>query len=162
RFGNHWFEARPSADGLRLVVSDEPLGEGRVLVDSAAIEDRRGPASLDWFYPSPDGSLVAYGLSFAGDEPSIGHVIQGGTGLVFDERIPFMSIAMVSWLPDSSGFYFNAGLKPDFEDADKFLFLHRLGQPELSQPDALRVREQYCVFPQVSADGRYVAAITGE
>jgi prolyl oligopeptidase len=162
RFGAHWFELRPSAAGLSLVVSDEPLGEGRVLVDSAAIEDPRGPASLDWFYPSPDGTLVAYGISFAGDEQSIGHVLEVETGRVLDDRIPFMSIAMVSWLPDSSGFYYNAGLRPDFEDADKFLFVHRIGQGEQSPPEPLRVREQYCVFPQVSADGRYVAAITSE
>lgn len=162
RFGDRWFELRPTQTGLQLVVADEPLGVGRVLVDSAAIEDPRSPASLDWFYPSPDGSHVAYGVSFAGDEQSIGHVLEVDTGRVLDNRIPFMSNAMVSWLPDSSGFYYNAGLKPDFEDADKFIFFHRLGQTSLSDPEPLEVREQYSVFPQVSADGRYVAVITGE
>ncbi len=161
-FGDRWFSLRFGDAGAELTVSTEAAGDARVLVDTAAIEDERGPASLDWFYPSPDGRLVAYGISFGGDEQSVLHIAEVAGGRVLDDRIPYMSAAIVSWLPDSSGFWCNAGLKPDFESADKQLFFHRVGQGERSAPEGLAVREQYCVHPQVAADGRYVAAITSE
>jgi prolyl oligopeptidase len=161
-YGDHWFALRFGTAGAELTVSERPTGDARVLVDVAAIEDERGSASLDWFYPSPDGRLVTYGISFNGDEQSILHIVEVSSGRVLHDRIPFMSAAILSWLPDSSGFWCNAGLAPDFENADKHLFFHRIGQGEQSPPESLEVREQYCVHPQVAEDGRWVAAITSE
>ena len=65
RRGAHWFRV----DSGPLVVADTPTGPGRTLVDP-------GDASLDWFFPSPQGTRVAYGLSFGGDEQSVLHVIE--------------------------------------------------------------------------------------
>ena len=121
-----------------------------------------GDASLDWFFPSPRGTRVAYGLSFGGDEQSVLHVIETETGEVLPDRIPFTSNATVAWLPDESGFAVNAGTAPDFERVDKVLLVHRLGQPEPSLPEPIEVREPYCVYPQVSGDGRWLVAITSE
>ena len=69
RRGAHWFRV----DTGPLVVSGSPTGAGRALVDP-------GEASLDWFFPSPRGTRVAYGISFAGDEQSVLHVIETETG----------------------------------------------------------------------------------
>jgi prolyl oligopeptidase len=162
RCGEGWFELCFAASGPVLTVSDTPGGDGRILVDPARLSEAGKPLSLDWFYPSPDGRYVAYGLSVAGDEQSVLHVIETATGTVLPERIPFTSIATVAWLPDASGFYYNAGTAPDWEQADKHLAFHRLGDPVPSQQEPLTVRETYCVFPQVSPDGRWLAAITSE
>ena len=89
-------------------------------------------------YPSPDGRYVAYGLSFGGDEQSILHVIETETGEVLPERIEFTSIATVAWVPDSDGFFYNGGHAPDWEDADKQLFHHRLGDTKRSAPERSR------------------------
>jgi prolyl oligopeptidase len=85
------------------------------------------------------------------------HVIETESGEVLPDRIPFTSNATVAWLPDESGFAVNAGTAPDFERVDKVLLVHRLGQPEPSLPEPIEVREPYCVYPQVSGDGRWLA-----
>lgn len=161
-YGDNWFSVRFAGTRPQVMVASQAGGAGHVLIDAGAIQDMRGPASLDWFYPSPDGRLVAYGISFNGDEQSVLHIVEVDSGRVLDDRIPFMSAAIVSWMPDSASFWYNAGLAPDFENADKQLFFHRIGQGKQSPPELLAVREQYCVFPQVSPDGRYVAAVTSE
>lgn len=160
--GGNWFSLRFADSGPQLMVASQPGDADQVLVDAAALDDASGPASLDWFYPSPDGRYVAYGISFNGDEQSVMHIVEADTGRVLDDRIQFMSAAIVSWMPDSRSLWCNAGLAPDFENADKYLFFHRIGQATQSPPEKLAVREQYSVFPQVSADGRYVAAVTSE
>ena len=151
RGGAHWFRV----DSGPLVVADSPTGTGRVLVDP-------GESSLDWFFPSPRGTRVAYGLSSGGDEQSVLHVVETETGEVLSDRILFTSNATVAWLPDETGFAVNAGTAPDFERVDKVLLVHRLGQAEPSRPEPLEVREPYCVYPQVSEDGRYLVAVTSE
>jgi prolyl oligopeptidase len=151
RRGSHWFRV----DSTPLVVADTPTGPARTLVDP-------GAASLDWFFPSPHGNRVAYGLSFGGDEQSVLHVIDTESGEVLPDRIPFTSNATVAWFPDESGFAVNAGTAPDFERVDKALFVHRLGQAEASLAEPIEVREPYCVYPQVSPGGRWLVAITSE
>jgi len=151
RRGPHWFRV----DSGPLVVAGSPTGPGRTLVDP-------GHASLDWFFPSPRGTRVAYGLSFAGDEQSVLHVVETGTGEVLPDRIPFTSNATVAWLPDETAFAVNAGTAPDFERVDKVLLVHRLGRAEPAAPEPIEVREPYCVYPQVSGDGRFLVAVTSE
>lgn len=160
--GDHWFRLGIGTNGLVVEVSSTPTGEARVIADPGALADEGVPAALDWFHPSPRGTYVAFGASFAGDEQSILHVVETESGRLLPERIPFTSIAMVSWLPDESGFYYNAGHAPDWEDADKELFFHRLGDEQQEPPEPLTVREAYCVVPQTSPDGRYVLAVTSE
>jgi prolyl oligopeptidase len=161
-YGNRWFQTRFEAQGVVLAVADAPVGDGRVLLAADAFRENDRPVSLDWFYPSPNGRYVAFGVSFDGDEQSILHVIETDTARLGPERIPFTSLATVAWLPDSSGFYYNASIGPDWESADKQIFFHRLGDQGRPQPEALDVRQAYSLFPQVSADGRWVAAVTSE
>ena len=85
-----------------------------------------------------------------------------GDGRGAPDRIPFTSNATVAWFPDESGFAVNAGTAPDFERVDKVLLVHRLGRRSPSLPEPIEVREPYCVYPQVSADGRFLVAITSE
>jgi prolyl oligopeptidase len=79
-YGDKWFEMRFDEAGPQLVVTPQPGGPEVVLVDTAASGDAAGPASLDWLYPSPDGRLVAYGLSFNGDEQSVLHIVEVDSG----------------------------------------------------------------------------------
>ena len=75
----------------------------RTLVDPAA---GAGDATvaLDWFHPSPDGRLVAYGTSEGGDERSTLRVLDAGTGASLGDVIPHTRAASVAWLPDGSAF----------------------------------------------------------
>ncbi|MBW3579568.1 MAG: prolyl oligopeptidase family serine peptidase [Actinobacteria bacterium] len=75
----------------------------RTLVDpSRAAAD--AAVALDWFHPSPDGALVAYGTSEAGDERSTLRVLDVETGVHHADVIAHTRAASVAWLPDSSAF----------------------------------------------------------
>ena len=119
--------------------------------------------SLDWFSPSPDGAYVAFGLSERGSEQSVLHVLETRSGRLLPERIPYTSFGVVAWLPDASGFFYNAGHGPDTEQPQKHIFFHRLGDEAPSEPEPAIVREdEEFIFPQVSADGRWVVAVSSE
>src|SRR5262245_32666597 len=68
--GDHWFRLGIGTNGLVVEVSKTPTGEARVIADPGALAEEGVPAALDWFYPSPRGTYVAFGASFAGDEQS--------------------------------------------------------------------------------------------
>ncbi|HEY7421603.1 MAG TPA: prolyl oligopeptidase family serine peptidase [Gaiellaceae bacterium] len=147
--GGRWFRVASSA----LIVSDEPGAPGSVVFQTSD--------SLDCAYPSPDARHVVFGVSRGGDEQTELGVLETDTGRVLPERFRFASFARVAWLSDSSGFYYNAGTARDPEEAQKWLYLHRLGDAATPQAEPVRVRREYAC-PQVSADGRYVAAISSE
>ena len=100
--GRVFFERRsPGARQIVLLVREH--GRDRALVDPNAL-DPDGLATLDWWYPSPGGRLVAYGLSRGGTEMSTLHVLDVTTGQALPDRIPFTQRARVSWSGD--GFYY--------------------------------------------------------
>jgi prolyl oligopeptidase len=159
RGGDEWFWLSVEEAGVVLRISPDVEAEGRVLLDPSSLAFER--PSLDWFFPSPDGRYVAFGVSEGGDEQSVLHVVVTETGEVLPERIPFTSFAKVAWLPDSSGFYYSGGVDRDTECADKFVYFHRPGEAPPSEPEPVRVREEY-VQPQISPDGRYLAVLPSE
>ncbi len=104
--GRTFYEQRPAgSDHYQLFVLDS--GETRLLVDPSALAGAGGQVALDWWSPSPDGAKVAYGISPDGSEDSVLHILDVATGKVLSERIPDTQIAYPSWLPDSSGFFYN-------------------------------------------------------
>jgi len=114
-------------------VRDGAAGAERLLIDPSVL---RGPndahMSLDWWLASPNGRHVVYGLSPAGSENSIAHVMEVDTGRILPERIDRTQYATPSWLPDGSGFFFNRlaeGAKLGAQDyyLDSVAWLHRLG-----------------------------------
>jgi prolyl oligopeptidase len=152
--GGRWFAVSTIDGETALTVRDDPRGDERVVL-------RPGRASLDWHFPSPDGLLVAVGLSEGGDEQSLLRVVEADTGRLLPEATPFASFAGVAWLPDASGFYYSAGTAPDTEDARKHIWLHRIGHGPPTMPEPVPSRVPFCV-PVISADGRYVACQPSE
>jgi prolyl oligopeptidase len=129
-----FLQERPvGANSSRLVVRQGVGGAPRVLVDPNAAAADGMHISLDWWQPSDDGGHVVYGVSRAGSEDSVIHVMETATGKVLPERIPRAQYASPSWLPDGSGFTYNQlsreGVSPS--DPEYFLrgrcLLHRLG-----------------------------------
>ncbi len=74
----------------------------RTLVDPGAGED--ATLALDWFHPSSDGALVAYGTSTAGDERSTLQILDVATGRHLPDVIPHTRAASVAWRPDGTAF----------------------------------------------------------
>ena len=80
-------------------------GEPRTLINPNTL-DADGLISLDWWVPSPDGSLVAFGISRAGDEMSILHVLKTATGDWTPLEIPGKA-RLSSWTPNGDGFVYS-------------------------------------------------------
>ena len=91
------------------------------------------PMSLDWWYPSPDASMVAFGLSERGDEWSTLQILDVTRGDLLPEKIERARWANVAWQPDSSGFHYTRCMhhtevtEEDVIDHRR-VFHHRIGQ----------------------------------
>lgn len=108
-------------------------GKGRVLVDPALVADDP-TAAIDWFHLSPDGRLLAYGLSTGGDELSTLRVVDVETGRHLPDEIPHTRSASVAWLPDASAFAYTRYPAPGEVPDDELgywrkVYWHRLGDP---------------------------------
>ncbi len=76
-----------------------------VVIDVNAT-DSSGLTSLDYYYPSKDGTLVAYGVSHGGSEWSEISILDVNTGNQFSEKIPRARWSSIIWKNDNSGFYY--------------------------------------------------------
>jgi len=103
-----FYQVRPAgADNFKLAVRPGAGGAERILIDPTTMKGEGGAhVSLDWWLASPDGRHVVYGLSPAGSENSVLHVMEVETMRVLPERIPGTQYAGPSWLPDGSGFFY--------------------------------------------------------
>ncbi len=122
-----------------------------------------GTAALDWWYPSQDGSLVAYGISEKGSEDSVLRVREVDSALDLPDRIPRTRHCSVAWLPDRSGFYYTRypqlGSVPKGEEQyHRHVYFHKLGQDPPRDERVFgpgRAKEDWPGV-QVSRDGRYL------
>ena len=101
----------PGEQQLKLVLREPAAAGGateRVLVDPDALSQAAGrPVALQGFSPSPDGRLLAYGLQAGGAEIGELHVVEVATGRPVMPPIDRIRGASVSWLEDSSGFFYS-------------------------------------------------------
>ena len=152
--GRIFFEKRPrGADNYTLCMRRGAGGEDTVLVDPTVLEQDGHHVALDWWRAAPNGRFVAYALSPAGSENSVIHILDVDTHEILPERIDRTQYASPSWLPDSSGFFFNrlaAGVPQGSVDyyQNSVAWLHRLR----ADPDhdlMVLARGQY---PEISAE----------
>ena len=162
RFDDLWFSLRlPKGSSRRaLEVSKEPSDEGTVLIDPSSLEG--GQTSLDWFYPSPKATYVAYGLSQSGNEQTRLHLLETRTGRHLPDSLPHILglHSSVAWLPDESGFFY-AAIPPQATDYRIRIFFHKLGESARTEPEDIPDVPYPYMIPGVSADGRYAVAFTG-
>jgi prolyl oligopeptidase len=123
RGGRYFFTARDGKQNQAVLRVRED-GVERTLLDPAAL-DATGLTSLDWWYPSPNGTYVAYGLSRNGDERSTLHLLDTARASAFGETIPDTRYTSLAWLPDERGFFYTR--YPAGEMYSPRLYLHALG-----------------------------------
>jgi prolyl oligopeptidase len=114
-----------------LYVRDGFAGATRRIVDPNTLS-ADGTVALDWWYPSPDGSKIAYGTSEGGNELSTLRVKEVETGKDLGVEIPRTRAAAVAWRPDQTGFYYTAYPAPgtvpkDDEKYHRRVYFHKLG-----------------------------------
>ena len=157
----HWF--RTDAASTRVLVSAEPYGAGRVLLD---VGPEAGPGRtpvVSWLSPSPDGQVLAVGVCDDGSERNTIRLLRVDTG----ELLPGAPTQVLNdawtggaaWLRDSSGFFFTA-VEASAEDFRQDVHFHRVGGP--TERVALPVPPSGDgTVVQLSHDGRWAVAAHG-
>jgi prolyl oligopeptidase len=113
---------------------DDLSGE-RVLLDPAVI-DPDGGTTIDWFVPSPDGSVVAVSLSVGGTEAGDLHFFDVESGEKIHQVVPRVNTGTaggsLAWAADGKGVFYTRhpreGEKPK-QDMNFFqqAYFHELG-----------------------------------
>jgi prolyl oligopeptidase len=146
-----------------LYVRDGLDGPDRVLVDVNALK-ADGTMSLDWWAPSEDGKLMAYGVSANGDENSTLKVRNVKSGVDLSDEITRARHCSLAWMPDGSGFYYTRypakGSVPEGEDEyHRSVFQHRLGNDPDKETRLFGEGRDLKDWPNLglSPDGRWLA-----
>ncbi|GIJ44314.1 prolyl oligopeptidase [Virgisporangium aliadipatigenens] len=125
------------AAGGRLFDLRADAGGAPVLAVDGAVLFAPGADSLDWYVPSPDGTLVACGLSGGGSERSALRILSVATGRLLPDRIDDVWHPYVSWLGDGSLLYHRyphaAAGRRDLSATRR----HRLGDDPAADPVVL-------------------------
>ena len=145
------------ADQFALVVQSSTDREAppRTLLDPAE-RAADGAVAIDWFEPSPDGSLVAIGLSEGGTEQSTLSVIAVESGRHLGDSIANTRASSIAWLPDNSGFWY-LRYPPD-DVYNRNVYFHRLATDPADDPVVFGDLPTPETWPDVlsSDDGRYL------
>jgi len=160
--GRYFYQYRDGRQNQPILYVREGVqGCDRVLIDPNALNPE-GTTALDWYHPSDDGHLLAYGLSEDGNEESVLHVLDVDTGDPLPDRIPHTRAADLAWLPDRSAFYYTRypapGEVPEGEEHyHRAVFFHQLGSDPASDQLVLRPAvKEYWPGVSLSPDGRWL------
>ena len=163
RGDRYFYQQRSGTQNQAVVKVREGVnGPDRVLIDPNTLS-QEGLMALDWWAPSADGRLLAYGLSRQGDEWSTVYIRNVDTGEDLGEAIPRTRYCSLAWLPDNSGFYYTpyplpGSVPPGEENYNSHLFFHRIGEDWRNDPKVFGAgrRPEDMINVKVSADGRYL------
>jgi prolyl oligopeptidase len=140
-FGTKFFYARrePGENHASIWLRDGGMAaEPRRLINPNAFSND-GTAALDWWFPSPDGDLIAYGRSDSGSEESTLYLYDVRAGADTALKIPRTRAGDVAWEKSRRGFtyvqYPAAGEVPPGEElVTRWVKHHRFGTPLDSDP----------------------------
>jgi prolyl oligopeptidase len=145
------------AQQSRLVVRrlDAPDAEPVVLADPALGTDDAA-AAVDWFETSPDGRLVAFGVSEGGTENSVLRIARSADGGLLDDEIPNCRACSVAWEPDGSGFHYTR--YPEGDEYHRTVHHHVIGDDWRDDPVVWADHPTPQAWPTVvaSPDGRFL------
>jgi len=145
-----------------LYVREGVDGKDRALVDVNQMA-ADATVALDWWYPSEDGTRLAYGTSSSGSEISTLYVLETATGKLLPDTIVTGRAASVAWKPDNSGFYYSRypwkGEVPAGEEAyHRKIFYHAMGGAVKQDPLVFgdKLGPQDWPGASLSEDGRWL------
>ena len=113
---------------VALSSPDAPESE-RIILDANTFDPTSG-TTIDWYYPSPDGRLVAVSMSKGGSESGDLYLFDTELGERIDEIIPRVNGGTaggdLAWLPDGSGFYYTKYPSPGERSAADLPFYQQV------------------------------------
>lgn len=98
-----------------------------------------GTVALDWWFPSPDGSLIAFGRSAGGSEKSTLYLRDVKTASDVALEIPHTRAGAVAWDADGQGFLYTRYATPGEvakgdENYFRHVYYHKFGTEWKSDP----------------------------
>jgi prolyl oligopeptidase len=151
-----------------LYTRDGPDGADRVLVDPNKLGGSEDTTALDWYHPSEEGELLAYGTSEGGTEDSVLKILHVESGQLLPDVIPDTRHASLAWLPGGRAFYYSrypakGSVRAEDERYYRKIYRHELGAKH--EQDRLVFGEglDRTDFPGVSLspDGRFLVVNVG-
>jgi prolyl oligopeptidase len=165
REGGRYFYTRNS--GLQrqapLYVRDTLTSPPTLVIDPNVLSPD-GSLSLAQWMPSPDGRLLAYGLSEGGADWRTLHVRDIGKGQDLPDEIRWMRFSNLSWTKDAKGFFYSRYPEPpkgkvlEAALSGQAVYYHRIGTAQsadrliYSRPDM----PGWFIDSSVTEDGRYL------
>ncbi len=151
-----------------LYVRQGRSGKDRVLFDVNQLA-ADGTLALDWWYPSEDGALLAYGVSSRGNEDSTLRVREVASGRDREDTIPHARACSLAWLPAGDGFFYTRYPTPGSVPAGqehyrRRVYFHRLGADPAADPEIFGEGLGDSSWPnlQLSPDGRWLGIEVSE
>lgn len=158
-------------DGLQnqsvLYVTDDPLKEGKVLLDPNTLS-KDGTVSLGSLDFSADGKFMAYFLNEGGSDWTKAYVMDLQTGKHTADTLEWIKFSAIAWKGD--GFYYSRYPSPKGGEAlsgkNEFhaLYYHKLGTPQ-AEDKLIFVDKQHGqrnVYGQTTEDEQYLIISTSE
>ena len=171
--GNLFFLRRAAAENTLKLYRRDAQGAETLLADPDDWQKENGkPHAINYFAPSPDGTLVAVGVSAAGSEEASIYVVETATRKRIGEPISRAQYPRVSWRPDSRSFFYlrEQELKPGMPATEKYRdersYLHTVGTAVsadvlVAGPDVsprMEVRPEYQPWIHADAGSRFAIA----
>jgi prolyl oligopeptidase len=160
--GRYFYSRRRGLENQPVLYVREGVhGADRVLLDPNGL-DAEGTTALDWYFPSEDGRMLAYGLSLNGSEDSVLQVMDVTTGVVLADRIERTRAAELAWLPDTTGFYYtryprDGEVPAEERQYHRAVYFHRLGDDPAGDARVFSPQEkEHWPGVALSPDGRWL------
>jgi prolyl oligopeptidase len=143
--------------------------EPEILLDPNALSTN-GTVALSGMSVSPDGKLLAYGISRAGSDWQEWKIRDVRTGEDLPDHLQWVKFSGAAWKKDASGFFYSRYDAPvagnEFKGVNKFhkLYFHRLGTEQSAdtliyeRPD----KPDWSFGGGVTDDGRFLVISIGE
>lgn len=151
-----WWQAGPDERRLRFVMRRKVGSALETVIDPNGWPPRE---ALAFAVPSPDGCLVAFGVTGEGYGAST-RILDVESGTVLDERLYGTDHASVAWRPDSSAFFYSACPEPGDVPAGEEMHWNAIYEHQVGTPGPRRVfgdtavKECWCGV-SVSECGRF-------
>ncbi|HYR33596.1 MAG TPA: prolyl oligopeptidase family serine peptidase [Burkholderiales bacterium] len=135
--GTLFFTRRAAKDNTLKLYRRDAKGVETLLVDPDDWQKVTGkPHAINYFAPSPDGQLLAFGISAAGSEEASLYVVETATRKRLGEPLSRAQYPRISWRPDSRSFFYlrQQEMKPGMPATQKYQYersyLHVVGTPD--------------------------------
>jgi prolyl oligopeptidase len=162
--GRYFFQKNSGLQRQSPLYVRAGLGAEPALVIDPNVLSPDGSLSLTQWMPSPDGRLLAYGLSEGGADWRTIHVRDLDSGKDLADEVQWMRFSDISWTKDAKGFFYSRYPEPpkgkvlEAALSGQALYYHRAGTPQ-SQDRLIYARPDmptWFISGTVTEDGRYL------